>query len=112
MGYKVVSNKKPVLLAPGTKLYSMTTGSINYDHSSSKRAARFLRRQRGLVTNAGDQRGHIWFFDTLENAELAIQTTKQKKILCSDKIGEYIVSEKGSIDFKREVPKMEQALRT
>ena len=103
MGYRIVNKGNTWKAAPGTKLYSVTTGRINPKNSASLRASRYCHKLVGLKTSAGNEKGHLWFFDSLKRAIYAKGKMKEVKIACGEKIGLFEVSETGSIDFVREV---------
>ncbi len=109
MGYRIINKGKTWKAVPGTKLYSVTTGRINPQHSDSLRASRFCHKLWGLKTSAGNEKGTLWFFESIKAAEYAKGRMKEVKIKCSEKIGEFVVSETGTIDFVREVPFIEEA---
>ncbi len=107
MAYRVNDELKQWHGEEGQKVYSVTTGAINKDRSSSRKAARYIRRQRGLCTRAGDKRGTLWFFDSLKNALKARENMTAVQIKTDAKIGEFVVTEKNTIDFVRTVSEKE-----
>jgi hypothetical protein len=103
MGYRIVNKGNAWKAAPGTKLYSVTTGRINPKNSASRRASRVWHKLWGLKTSAGNEKGTLWFFDSLKAAEYAKGRMKEVKIAYGEKIGLFEVSESGTIDFVKEV---------
>ena len=108
MAYRISDKLKEWHGEPGQKVYSITTGPIRTDKSTCRSAVRFIRRQRGLLTRAGDAKGTLWFFDSIKNALAARQAMTVVQIKTSERIGEFKVSENNSIDYVREVTEKEK----
>ncbi len=103
MGYKVVDKTKGWHGVTVEKVYAFGTGRINIQKSGSIRAARFLRRQRGLKTWAGNEKGCLWFFGTMEEAVAGRKQAKSKGIKCSEQIKIFEVNEKNELNFIKDM---------
>ncbi len=107
MAYRISDKLKEWHGNPGQLVYAIRTGPIRKGRSSCRTAVRYIRRQRGLLTRAGNDSVTLWFFDSLKNALQARQNMTLVKIKTDEGIGEFVVNMKNSIDYVREVPELE-----
>ncbi len=107
MAYRISDKLKVWHGEPGQLVYAIRTGPIRKERSSCRAAVRYIRRQRGLLTRAGNDSVALWFFDSLKNAVKARENMTAVQIKTDKKIGEFVVNMKNSIDYVREVTELE-----